>query len=81
MDVSREIILPVDRDTAWDAVCDLDRWLTEEGSELDLEPGAEGELTLAGGEVRWATRRGGHAARAAVVLVARATARWRRSSS
>jgi uncharacterized protein YndB with AHSA1/START domain len=54
MDVSREIVLPVDRETAWDAVCDLDRWLTADGS-LDLSPGAEGELTLPGGETRWAT--------------------------
>ena len=54
MDVSREITLPVDRDTAWDAVSDLDRWLVEAGS-LDLQPGAEGELTLPDGEVRFAT--------------------------
>jgi uncharacterized protein YndB with AHSA1/START domain len=54
MDVSREITLPVDRDAAWEAVSDLDRWLTEAG-ELDLLPGAEGELTLPGGETRWAT--------------------------
>jgi hypothetical protein len=53
MDVSREIVLPVDRDTAWEAVCDLDRWLTAGGS-LHLEPGAEGELTLPDGETRWA---------------------------
>ena len=53
MDVSREIVLPVDRETAWDAVTDLDRWLTAGGS-LHLEPGAEGELTLPGGETRWA---------------------------
>lgn len=53
MDVSREIVLPVDRDTAWEAVTDLDRWLTAGGS-LDLSPGAEGELTLPGGETRWA---------------------------
>ncbi len=53
MDVSREIVLPVDRETAWDAVTDLDRWLTAGGS-LELAPGAEGELTLPGGEVRWA---------------------------
>ncbi|MDX6678203.1 MAG: hypothetical protein QOE31_2255, partial [Solirubrobacteraceae bacterium] len=53
MDVSREITLPVDRDTAWEAVCDLDRWLVADGS-LELEPGAEGELTLRDGEVRWA---------------------------
>jgi hypothetical protein len=55
MDVSREILLPVDRDTAWEAVTDLDRWLTAGGSTLELEPGAEGELTLPGGETRWAT--------------------------
>jgi uncharacterized protein YndB with AHSA1/START domain len=54
MDVSREITLPVDRDTAWEAVADLGRWLIEGGS-LELEPGAEGELTLTGGETRWAT--------------------------
>lgn len=54
MDVSREITLPVDRETAWQAVSDLDRWLTEDGS-LDLRPGAEGELTLTDGETRWAT--------------------------
>ena len=53
MDVSREIVLPVDRETAWEAVTDLDRWLTADGS-LELVPGAEGELTLPGGESRWA---------------------------
>ncbi|HEY1537753.1 MAG TPA: SRPBCC domain-containing protein [Solirubrobacteraceae bacterium] len=56
MDVSREIILPVDRDTAWEAVTDLDRWLTADGGcTLELEPGADGELTLPSGETRWAT--------------------------
>ena len=54
MDVTREITLPVDTRTAWDAVTDLERWPTEEGS-LALEPGAEGELTLRDGETRWAT--------------------------
>jgi hypothetical protein len=54
MDVTREITLPVDPDAAWDAVVDLERWLTDAGS-LELEPGAEGELTLPGGETRWAT--------------------------
>jgi uncharacterized protein YndB with AHSA1/START domain len=53
MDVTREITLPVDRETAWEAVCDLDRWLVAGGS-IELEPGAEGELTLPDGEVRWA---------------------------
>ena len=54
MDVTREITLPLDPDAAWDAVVDLERWLTDAGS-LELEPGADGELTLPGGEVRWAT--------------------------
>ena len=54
MDVTREITLPVDSQDAWDAVIDLERWLTDAGS-LDLEPGAEGELTLRDGETRWAT--------------------------
>ncbi|MDP2709728.1 MAG: SRPBCC domain-containing protein [Solirubrobacteraceae bacterium] len=54
MDVTREITLPVDPESAWDAVCDLERWLTDDGS-LELEPGAEGELTLRDGETRWAT--------------------------
>jgi uncharacterized protein YndB with AHSA1/START domain len=53
MDVSREITLPVDRETAWEAVTDLDRWLTEAGT-VALQAGAEGELTLPGGETRWA---------------------------
>jgi Activator of Hsp90 ATPase homolog 1-like protein len=54
MDVTREITLPVDPETAWAAVTDLERWLTDDGS-LELEPGAEGELTLRDGETRWAT--------------------------
>jgi hypothetical protein len=54
MDVTREITLPTDPDTAWEAVVDLERWLTDAGC-LELEPGAEGELTLRDGETRWAT--------------------------
>jgi hypothetical protein len=54
MDVTREITLPIDPDSAWEAVVDLERWLTDAGS-LELEPGAEGELTLRDGETRWAT--------------------------
>jgi hypothetical protein len=54
MDVTREITLPLDPQTAWDAVVDLERWLTDDGA-LELEPGAEGELTLRDGEKRWAT--------------------------
>lgn len=54
MDVTREITLPLEPDAAWDAVIDLERWLTEDGALL-LEPGAEGELTLRDGETRRAT--------------------------
>ncbi len=54
MDVTREITLPLDQEAAWDAVVDLERWLTDDG-ELPLEPGAERELTLRDGETRWAT--------------------------
>jgi hypothetical protein len=54
VDVTRDITLPVDRETAWEAVSDLERWLAESG-DLDLVPGGEGELTLPGGEVRFAT--------------------------
>ncbi|MDQ3723563.1 MAG: SRPBCC domain-containing protein, partial [Actinomycetota bacterium] len=54
MDVTREITLPVDPQAAWDAVIDLERWLTDDGS-LELEPGAAGELTLRDGETRWVT--------------------------
>ena len=55
MDVTREITLPVDPEAAWAAVTDLERWLTEDASVLELEPGNEGELTLRDGETRWAT--------------------------
>jgi len=54
MDVTREITLPLEPEAAWDAVVDLERWLTEDGALL-LEPGAEGELTLRDGETRRAT--------------------------
>jgi len=54
MDVTREITLPVAPETAWEALTDLERWLTDDGT-LELEPGAEGELTLRDGETRWAT--------------------------
>lgn len=54
MDVTREITLPVDPDAAWTAVTDLERWLTEDASVLELEPGSEGELILRDGETRWA---------------------------
>ncbi|HEV2786891.1 MAG TPA: SRPBCC domain-containing protein [Solirubrobacteraceae bacterium] len=54
MDVTRQITLPVDPQTAWETVTDLERWLTDDGS-LELEPGSEAELTLRDGETRWAT--------------------------
>ena len=54
MDVTREITLPIDSEAAWRAIIDLERWLTAAGS-LQLEAGAEGELTLRDGETRWAT--------------------------
>jgi hypothetical protein len=54
VDVTREITLPVDPAQAWEAITDLERWLTEYGS-LDLAPGAAGELVLRDGETRWAT--------------------------
>jgi len=54
VDVTREITLPVDREAAWEAITDLERWLTEDGS-LELSPGSAGELTLRDGETRWAT--------------------------
>ncbi|HEV2775611.1 MAG TPA: SRPBCC domain-containing protein [Solirubrobacteraceae bacterium] len=54
MDVTREITLPLDSEQAWEAVTDLERWLTDSGS-LELEPGAAAELTLRDGETRWAT--------------------------
>jgi hypothetical protein len=54
MDVTREITLPIDSEAAWSAIIDLERWLTATGS-LELEAGAEGELTLRDGETRWAT--------------------------
>jgi uncharacterized protein YndB with AHSA1/START domain len=43
MDVSRDIVLPVDRDAAWEVVCDPEAWLAEH-ADLELVPGAEGTL-------------------------------------
>lgn len=54
MDVTREITLPIDRDTAWQTVSELDRWLVD-SADLELAPGGEGELILPGGELRFAT--------------------------
>ncbi len=44
--VRREMILPVDRDTAWAALCDADElatWIADE-VELEIREGAEGML-------------------------------------
>lgn len=54
MDVTREITLPLDREDVWRPVCDLERWIAED-ADVALEPGAEGELTLPGGETRRTT--------------------------
>ena len=43
MDVTRHIVLPVDRDAAWEVVCDPEAWLAER-ADLELVPGAEGTL-------------------------------------
>src|SRR5437588_10606080 len=50
--VRREVILPVDRETAWEALSDpaeLASWLAEE-VELEIRPGAEGWLRSETGE-------------------------------
>jgi uncharacterized protein YndB with AHSA1/START domain len=50
--VRREIVLAVDRETAWAALCDpaeLATWLADE-VEIDIEPGAEGWLRSDDGE-------------------------------
>jgi uncharacterized protein YndB with AHSA1/START domain len=52
--VRREAILPVDRDTAWAALCDPDElatWLADE-VELEIREGAAGTLRWDGGEER-----------------------------
>jgi uncharacterized protein YndB with AHSA1/START domain len=52
--VRRETTLPVDRDTAWAALCDADElatWLADE-VELEIREGAEGTLRWHTGEER-----------------------------
>ena len=52
--VRRETILTVDRETAWEALCDaagLETWLAEE-VDLEVRPGAEGTVRFADGEER-----------------------------
>lgn len=43
MDVTRDIVLPVGREEAWEIVCDPEAWLAER-ADLVLVPGAEGTL-------------------------------------
>ena len=50
--VRREIVLPVDRETAWEAITDpeeLATWLADD-VDVEIEPGAEGWLGFAEGE-------------------------------
>jgi uncharacterized protein YndB with AHSA1/START domain len=47
--VRREVILPVDRETAWAALADPSDWLADE-VELEIEAGARGWLRVQDGE-------------------------------
>ena len=49
--VTREVTLPVDADEAWETVTELESWLADE-SDVDLEPGASGSVTLPDGSSR-----------------------------
>jgi uncharacterized protein YndB with AHSA1/START domain len=52
--VEREIVLPVEADTAWDVACEPDglrEWLAPE-VELDLRPGGEGVFRWEDGSLR-----------------------------
>lgn len=49
--VRREVVLPVDRATAWAEVAQLAGWVADE-VELDLRPGGEGVFRWAGGQER-----------------------------
>src|SRR4051812_47707753 len=54
--VARDVMLPVDREAAWDALTDpeaLAQWLGEP-SRLELEPGGAAAFTLRNGEERHA---------------------------
>jgi uncharacterized protein YndB with AHSA1/START domain len=55
--VRRETVLPVDRETAWAALCDADELATWLADEVDLEirPGAEGVVRWDSGEERQAS--------------------------
>jgi uncharacterized protein YndB with AHSA1/START domain len=72
--VRREVVLPVDRETAWAALADpreLATWLADE-VDLDIEAGARGWLRWEGGERRPATVE-------EVVLRRRIVLRWSES--
>jgi uncharacterized protein YndB with AHSA1/START domain len=43
VDVTRDIVLPVDRDAAWEVVTDPEAWLAET-ADLEIVEGAEGTL-------------------------------------
>jgi hypothetical protein len=45
------VTLPVGADKAWETVTELDEWLVED-ADVELEPGAEGTLTLPDGSER-----------------------------
>ena len=49
--VTREVTLPVGAEEAWETVTELDEWLVED-ADVELEPGAEGTLTLPDGSER-----------------------------
>ena len=51
--VTREVTLPLDAEQAWETVTELEDWLVDD-ADLELEPGAEGTLTLPDGEERTA---------------------------
>ncbi|MBJ7519586.1 MAG: SRPBCC domain-containing protein [Solirubrobacteraceae bacterium] len=51
MNVTREILLDLDRDAAWEALADLRGWLCA-GAELELAEGERGWLWLRDGEER-----------------------------
>ncbi len=53
MDVTRDIVLPLGRDEAWEVVSDPTAWLAER-ADLELVPGAEGTLVLTEGVERYA---------------------------
>ena len=54
MSCAKEVVLPVDRDEAWEAVSDeraLEAWLAER-VELDLRPGGDASFVLPDGQER-----------------------------